>query len=135
MTIVEKEQQIINDFLLFENNWEAKYEYIIDIGKALPLIHAKYKTEQYLVKGCQSNVWINAECVEGKMQFYADSDAIITKGLISLIIEVLNQQTKEDIINAKLEFLNTIGLIEHLSPTRANGILSMITKIKQLCLH
>ncbi len=124
------EQEIIDEFELFGNDWEQKYEHIIDLGKSLPIINEKYKTEDKLIKGCQSRVWLHSDFAEGKMNYTADSDAIITKGMVALILRVLNNQPPEDIVSAKLSFIDKIGLLEHLSPTRANGLVSMINRIK-----
>ncbi|MCQ2285625.1 MAG: SufE family protein [Bacteroidales bacterium] len=129
MSIEELEQQIISEFELFED-WMDKYNYIIELGKELPLIDEQYKTDQYLISGCQSQVWLHADFVDGKIVFTADSDAIITKGIINLLIRVLSNQTPDSIINAKLDYIDKIGLKEHLSPTRSNGLLSMIKQIK-----
>jgi len=129
MTIKEIQDQIIDEFSMFDD-WTERYEYIIELGKNLPLIEQKYKTEDHLIKGCQSNVWLNAEYKNGKAVFTAESDAILTKGIIALVIRVFSYQTPEDILNASTDFINEIGLIEHLSPTRANGLVSMIKHIK-----
>lgn len=129
MTIPEIEQQIIGEFSIFED-WMDKYNYLIDIGKTLPLIDEKYKTDQYLISGCQSRVWLSAELEDGNVIFKADSDAVITKGIINLLIRVLSNQTPEDIITTNLEFIDEIGLKEHLSPTRSNGLTSMIKQMK-----
>ncbi len=129
MTISEKEQAIIGEFSIFED-WMDKYAYLIELGKDLPIIDEKYKTNQYLISGCQSRVWLHAELVDGKMILTADSDAVITKGIVSVLIKVWSEQKPDDILNASTEFLDHIGLAEHLSPTRANGLLSMIKQIK-----
>ncbi len=129
MTISEKEQAIIGEFSMFED-WMDKYSYLIELGKDLPLIDEKYKTNQYLISGCQSRVWLHAELVDGKMILTADSDAVITKGIVSVLIKVWSEQKPGDILNASTDFLDQIGLAEHLSPTRANGLLSMIKQIK-----
>jgi cysteine desulfuration protein SufE len=129
MTLEEKQQEIIADFSIFDD-WMEKYEYIIDLGKETPQINEADKTDDKLIEGCQSRVWLNTECTDGKMQFYADSDAIITKGIIGLLIRVLNNETPETIAKADLHFIREIGLQEHLSPTRANGLLSMVQKMK-----
>lgn len=129
MSINEIQDEIISEFALFDD-WMNKYEYIIELGKDLPLIDEQYKTEDYLIKGCQSLVWLHADEKEGKVQFTADSDAIITKGLIALMIRVLSDQKPNDIAAADLYFINEIGLQEHLSPTRANGLLSMVKQMK-----
>lgn len=131
MSIEEIENTIIEEFELFGDDWESKYEHIIDLGKHLPLIDPALKTEDRIIKGCQSRVWLHSELKDGKLVFTADSDAIITKGMVALIIRVLSDQKPEDIVNAKLDVINKIGLVQHLSPTRANGLLSMITKMKQ----
>jgi len=133
MTILEQEQEIIGEFELFDD-WMDKYEHIIELGKDLPLIDPKYKTEEYLIKGCQSQVWVNAEYEDGKIIFTADSDAIITKGVIAMLIFVLSNQKPKDILESKLDFLKEIGLQEHLSPTRANGLLGMVKQIKTYAL-
>lgn len=130
MKIEETEQEIIEEFELFENNWEGKYEHLIELGKSLPLIDAKYKTEDKLIKGCQSKVWLHSELKNGKIIYSADSDAIITKGLVALVVRVLGDHTPDEIINAKMDFIDKIGLKEHLSPTRANGLVSMIKQMK-----
>lgn len=128
-SIKEIEEEIIEEFSLFDD-WMSKYEYIIELGKKLPLIDEKYKTEEYKVKGCQSQVWLNAELENGKLVYKADSDAIITKGLIALLIRVLSDQKPEDIAKAKMEFLDKIGMKEHLSPNRANGLSAMLNYMK-----
>ena len=129
MSIRELEEQIIDDFSMFEE-WDEKYEYIIELGKQLPLIDAQYKTDDYKVNGCQSQVWVKPEYENGVITFRADSDAVITKGLIALLIRVLSGHKPEEIANAELTFLNEIGLKEHLSPTRSNGLVSMIARMK-----
>ena len=133
MTLEEKQQEIISEFELFDD-WMEKYEYIIDLGKELPLIDKDKKTDDRLIRGCQSNVWLDAEVIDGKLLFTADADAIITKGIIGLLIRVLNNETPESVAKADLHFIKTIGLQEHLSPTRANGLLSMVQKIKMTAL-
>ncbi len=129
MTIEEIENQLVEEFGLFDD-WMDKYNYLIEMGKSLPVIDEKLKTDRYLISGCQSKVWVSAEMKDGKVIFKADSDAIITKGVISLLIRVLSNQTPDDIINANLSFLDKIGLKEHLSPTRSNGLTSMIKQMK-----
>ncbi|MDR2868396.1 MAG: SufE family protein [Bacteroidales bacterium] len=129
MTIQELSDQLTEEFSLFDD-WMDKYNYIIELGKELPLIDAQYKTPQYLISGCQSQVWLHADYQDGKIIFTADSDAIITKGIIYLLIKVLSEQTPEDILNTPLDYIDRIGLKEHLSPTRSNGLLSMIKQIK-----
>ena len=129
MTIQEIENQIIEEFEQIED-WMERYNYIIELGKGLPLIEEKYKTKQYLISGCQSQVWLYASFENGKVIFKADSDAIITKGIVALLIRVLSDQTPDDILNAKLDFIDKIGLKENLSPTRSNGLVSMIKQMK-----
>jgi cysteine desulfuration protein SufE len=130
MTIHEIEKEIIEEFEIFGEDWEGKYEHLIDLGKSLPKIKEEYKTEDRLIKGCQSKVWMHSEVKDGKVIYTADSDAIITKGMVALMIRVLSNQKAEDIVSADLEFINRIGLKEHLSPTRANGLVSMIKQMK-----
>lgn len=130
MSIKEIEDEIISEFEIFGDDWEGKYEYLIDLGKSLPLIDEKNRTEDNIITGCQSRVWMNSEMREGKLFFTADSDAIITKGMVALMIRVFNGQSAKEIIEAKLEFIDKIGLKEHLSPTRANGLVSMINRMK-----
>ncbi|PWH82944.1 SufE family protein [Brumimicrobium oceani] len=129
MSIKEKEQEIIDEFAIYED-WMDKYEYIIELGKELPLIEEQYKTEDRLIKGCQSQVWLNAECIDNKMNFTADSDAIITKGIIALLIRVVNDESPEDVARSEFKFIKEIGLQEHLSPTRSNGLVSMVKDMK-----
>lgn len=129
MSIKEAEDKIIEEFSFFDD-WMDKYNYIIELGKSLPLIEAQYKTANYLITGCQSNVWLHAEYQNGKIYFSADSDAIITKGIINLLIRVLSEHTPDEIIDAKLDYIDTIGLKNHLSPTRSNGLVSMIKQMK-----
>lgn len=129
MTIQEAQTDIIEEFDMFED-WMEKYEHIITLGKELPLIDEQYKTEDNLIKGCQSQVWLHAEMEGDVMKFTADSDAIITKGIIAVMIRALDGQKPEDIVNADMAFVDEIGLKEHLSPTRANGLVSMIKQMK-----
>ncbi len=129
MKIEEIEQEIINEFEHFYE-WIDKYDYLIELGKSLPLIDPAYKTNNYLITGCQSQVWLHAEMEGDKIIFKADSDAIITKGIVGLLIRTLSGQTPDDIINAKLEFIDKIGLRDHLSPTRSNGLTSMYKQMK-----
>lgn len=128
-TIKEIQEEILEDFDMFED-WMQKYEYLIDLGKDLPSIEEKHKIEDNLIKGCQSRVWLYAEENNGNVVFSADSDAIMTKGIIALLIRVLSGQSTNDIANAELGFINKIGLKEQLSATRANGLLSMIKQMK-----
>ena len=129
MTINEIQDEIIDEFSLFDD-WMDKYQYLIDLSKNLPVIDEKYKTEENLIKGCQSQVWLAAEYKDGKVFFTADSDAIITKGIISLLIRVLSGQSPQDILDSDLHFIESIGLKENLSPTRSNGLLAMIKQMK-----
>ena len=133
MKIEGKEQEVIEEFSFFDD-WMDKYEHIIELGKDLPLIDSKFKTSEYLIKGCHSQVWINADFDGEKISFTADSDAIITKGIIALLIYVLSNQSPDDILKSKLDFIQKIGLQDHLSPTRANGLLGMIKQIKTYAL-
>ena len=128
-TIQKIQAKIIEDFELFDD-WIQKYEYLIDLGKELAPIKEQYKTEDNLIKGCQSRVWLHAEHSEGKIIFSADSDAIMTKGIVAMLINVLSNQEPKDIATAKLDFINEIGLKEQLSATRTNGLVSMIKKMK-----
>lgn len=130
MTIAEIENEIIDEFELFGDDWEGKYEHLIELGKSLPKIEESLKTEDRIIKGCQSKVWLHSEKKDGEIVFTADSDAIITKGMVALMIRVLSHQKPQDIVNANLDFINKIGLTEHLSPTRANGLVSMIKQMK-----
>lgn len=133
MNIQEKQQEIIDDFAIYDD-WMEKYEYIIELGKDLPLIDPNKKTEDRLIEGCQSRVWLDATIDNDKIHLTADSDAIITKGIIGLLIRVYDNESPEDIVKSDLHFITEIGLQEHLSPTRANGLLSMVKKIKLLAL-
>jgi cysteine desulfuration protein SufE len=130
MSIESIENEIIEEFEVFGNDWEARYEYLIDLGKSLPLIKQEDKNDDQLIKGCQSKLWLKSSFDGKVVSFFADSDAIITKGMAALMVRVLNGQTPADIVDAKLEFINKIGLKEHLSPTRANGLLSLIKQMK-----
>ncbi len=129
MTLEEKQNEIIDEFAVFDD-WMDKYEYIIELGKELPMIDPAKKTDDRLIEGCQSRVWLATDVKDGKMQFTADSDAIITKGIIGLLIRVLNNEDPKTIATADLHFIGDIGLQEHLSPTRANGLASMVQKMK-----
>ena len=128
-TIQKIQAEIIEDFGMFDD-WMQKYEYLIDLGNDLAPIKEQYKTEDNLIKGCQSRVWLHAEHSQGKIIFTADSDAIMTKGIVAILINVLSNQAPKDIATAKLDFINEIGLKDQLSPTRANGLVSMIKKMK-----
>ena len=129
MTLEEKQQEIIDEFAIYDD-WMDKYEYIIELGKELPMISEENKTNDKLIEGCQSRVWLNSAIEDGKMHFTADSDAIITKGIIGLLIRVLNGESPKDVATADLRFINEIGLHEHLSPTRSNGLASMVKRMK-----
>jgi len=133
MSIKERQEEVIEEFTLFED-WMDKYEHLISLGKELPLIDEHKKVEENIIKGCQSRVWLAAELKDGKVLFTADSDAIITKGIISLMIRVLNQSSPEEILESELYFIDQIGLKEHLSPTRSNGLVSMIKQMKMYAL-
>lgn len=123
------QDEIIDEFAFF-GDWMEKYEYIIDLGKSLPLIEEQYKNEEHLIKGCQSQVWLHADEDDGKVSFTADSDAVITKGIIALLVRVLSGQKADEIAQADLYFIDKIGLKEHLSPTRSNGLVSMVKQMK-----
>jgi cysteine desulfuration protein SufE len=129
MSIQAKQQEIIDEFAIYDD-WMDKYEYIIELGKSVPTLSPELKTTERLIEGCQSNVWLATDVKDGKMQFSADSDAIITKGIIGLLIQVYNNESPAAILQAELFFINEIGLAEHLSPTRANGLLSMVKRMK-----
>ena len=129
MTTDLVQEQIIDDFSVFDE-WLDKYNYLIELSRELPAIDEKHRTEQYLIKGCQSRVWVDAELREGRVYFSADSDAIITKGIIALLIKVLNGRTPQEIIDTDLYFIDRIGLSENLSPTRSNGLLAMIRQMR-----
>ena len=123
------QDEIIEEFSLFED-WMQRYEYMIELGKSLPLINKDYKTDKYIIKGCQSKVWVHANLDGDKLKFTADSDAIITKGIIAILIRVFSDQNPKDILEADTDFIDKIGLKEHLSPTRANRLVSMVKQIK-----
>lgn len=129
MTIQEIQEEIVDEFALFDE-WMDKYEHLIELGKELPIIAEAYKTDENLIKGCQSRVWLHAELKGDVIEFTADSDAIITKGIVALMIRVFTNQTPKAIAEASLGFIDKIGLKEHLSPTRSNGLLSMVKQIK-----
>ncbi|WKL46864.1 SufE family protein [Flavobacterium pectinovorum] len=133
MTIKEIQNEIIDEFSMFDD-WMQRYEYIIELGKSLPLIEEKYKTDENLIKGCQSKVWLHGEENSDKIIFTADSDAILTKGIIAILIRTFSNQKAADIIDADTDFIDEIGLKEHLSATRANGLVSMIKNIKMYAL-
>jgi len=127
------EQEIIEEFALFDS-WDGKYEYIIDLGKKLPVLEARYKTDENRVRGCQSTVWLTADYTDGKVFFKADSDAVIVKGLISMLIRVLSGHTPDEIIGARLDFIQQIGMTTHLAQTRSNGLLAMVKQMKNYAL-
>ena len=129
MNIQGKQEEIIDEFSMFDD-WDERFQYIIDLGKSLPLISDEYKTDENTIKGCQSKVWLHAEKLDGKLAFTADSDAIITKGIIAILIRTFSGFSPQEILDADTKFIDEIGLKEHLSPTRANGLVSMIKQIK-----
>ena len=132
-TIEQAEEEIIDAFSLFDT-WEEKYEYIIDLGKKLPMLDDKYKLPENIIKGCQSTVWLVTDYNNGKIFFKADSDAVIVKGLVSMLIEVLSGHTPDEILNAKLDFIKEIGMMNHLAQTRSNGLLAMVKQMKNYAL-
>jgi cysteine desulfuration protein SufE len=129
MTIEQIQEELIDEFSMFDD-WMQRYEYMIDLGKSLPLIDENLKTDDKLIKGCQSKVWLNSELKDEKIIFTADSDAIITKGIVAILVRVFSNQKPQAILEANTEFIDEIGLKEHLSPTRANGLVSMIKQMK-----
>ena len=129
MTIKEIQEEIIDEFSMFDD-WMERYEYMIELGKSLPLIEEAYKVDENLIIGCQSKVWLHSEMEGDKIIFTADSDAILTKGIVAILLRVFTNQKPKDILDADLHFIDEIGLKEHLSPTRANGLVSMIKQIK-----
>lgn len=132
-SILETEKEIVDEFSLFDS-WDDKYEYIIDLGKKLPPLEAQYRKDDNKVKGCQSTVWLVAENVNGIIYFKADSDAMIVKGLISMLIRVLSGHTPDEIVNAPLDFIRQIGMMNHLAQTRSNGLLAMVKQMKNYAL-
>jgi len=129
MTVEQVQNEIIEEFSLFDD-WMQRYEYMIELGKSLPMIDTQYKTDQNIIKGCQSKVWVHADMVDEKVIFTADSDAIITKGIIAILIRAFSNHSPKEILEANTNFIDQIGLKEHLSPTRANGLVSMIKQLK-----
>ncbi|MDE5845370.1 MAG: SufE family protein [Muribaculaceae bacterium] len=129
MTIQETENEVIDEFADIDD-WMDRYAMIIDMGNSLPSIDEKYRTPEHLIEGCQSRVWVNAELEDGKVVYTADSDAVIVKGIISMLIKVLSNHTPDEILNADLSFIDKIGLAEHLSPTRSNGLLAMLKQMR-----
>lgn len=128
MTINEIQDSVIDEFSAFDD-WMDKYALLIDLGNSLPVLEEKYKTESNLIEGCQSRVWLQADYVDGKIFFKGDSDAVIVKGIVSLLINVLSEHTPQDILDADLYFIEKIGLKEHLSPTRSNGLVAMVKQM------
>lgn len=133
MSISTKQAEIVSEFSMFDD-WMQRYEYMIELGKSLPLIDESYKTDDNIIKGCQSKVWVHAELDNDKIVFTADSDAIITKGIIAILIRAFSNQPPKEILAAETTFIDEIGLKEHLSPTRANGLVSMIKQLKMYAL-
>ena len=133
MSLSEKEIELVDEFAIYDD-WMDKYEYIIELGKDLPVIAPEFKTEENIIKGCQSTVWLHAEFVDGKVQFTGDADAIIVKGLVAILVRALSDEEPDSIINNNMEFVKEIGLQEHLSPTRSNGVLAMIKQMKMYAL-
>lgn len=129
MNIKEIQKELIDEFSMFDD-WMERYEYMIELGKSLPLISEEQKTDDQLIKGCQSKVWLHAELNNDTIKYTAESDAIITKGIIAILLRVFSNQKPEDILNATTDFIDEIGLKEHLSPTRANGLVSMVKQVK-----
>lgn len=133
MNIKKIQEEIVDEFSMFDD-WDERFQYVIDLGKGLPLIEEQYKTDENTIKGCQSKVWLHGEIIDGKVVFTADSDAIITKGIIAILIRAFSNQKASDILTAGTGFIDEIGLKEQLSPTRANGLVSMIKNIKMYAL-
>ena len=129
MTIKEIQEEIVDEFSMFDD-WMDRYEYIIELGKSLPLIKEEFKLDENLINGCQSKVWLHSKIENDHIEFTGDSDAILTKGIVALLLRVFNEQKADAILNANMDFIDEIGLKEHLSPTRANGLVSMIKQIK-----
>ena len=129
MNIIEEENEIIEEFSMFDR-WDDKYQYLIDLAKSLEPLDKKYYTDDRLIKGCQSKVWMQSELKDGKVFYYADSDAIITKGMVALMVRVLSGHPPKEIVDAPMDFIDKIGLREHLSPTRSNGLLAMVKQMK-----
>lgn len=129
MTIKAVQEELIDEFAMFDD-WMQRYEYMIELGKSLPMIDEQYKTPDRLIKGCQSQVWLHSELKDGKIVYTADSDAIITKGIIAILVRTFSNQSPKDILDASTDFIDEIGLKEHLSPTRANGLVSMVKQMK-----
>ena len=133
LSLAQTQQELIDEFAMF-TDWQDRYEHLIELGKDLPLIAPEYKTDDNLVRGCQSRVWLNAEQKNDHVHFTADSDAMITKGIVALLVRVYNDRTPQEILGASTEFIDRIGLREHLSPNRANGLSAMIDQMKRYAL-
>jgi cysteine desulfuration protein SufE len=133
MSIAEKQEQVLEELALFPD-WTERYEYVIGLGKKLPPMHEQSKTAEHLIKGCQSQVWLDASCVDGRVHYTADSDSLITKGMIALFVRVLDGETPDAILTAEMGFIDRTGLKEHLAPTRANALSLMATQMKQRAL-
>jgi cysteine desulfuration protein SufE len=133
LTLAQVQQEIVDEFALF-SDWQDRYEHLIELGKDLPLIAPEHKTDANLVRGCQSRVWLHAAPQNGLVHFTADSDAMITKGLVALLVRVLNDRTPQEILETSLTFIDTIGLREHLSPNRSNGLVAMLDQMKRYAL-
>ena len=133
MSLAQSQQELIDEFAMF-TDWQDRYEHLIELGKDLPLIAPKHKTDDNLVRGCQSRVWLSAEPKEDRVHFTADSDAMITKGIVALLVRVYNDRTPQEILGASTEFIDKIGLREHLSPNRANGLSAMLDQMKRYAL-
>ena len=133
MTIKEIQEEIVEEFAFFED-WMERYEHLIELGKSLPIIDSQYKLDENLIKGCQSKVWLHSDLNNNVLSFTADSDAILTKGIVALLLRVFNEQKPQDILEADTSFIDEIGLKDHLSPTRANGLVSMLKQIKMYAL-
>ncbi|MBP6310653.1 MAG: SufE family protein [Flavobacteriales bacterium] len=132
-TLAQAQQEVVDEFAMF-SDWQDRYEHLIELGKDLPLIAAELKTEENIVRGCQSRVWLSAEQLNGLVHFTADSDAMITKGIVALLVRVLNDRKPEEILNTPLTFIDSIGLREHLSPNRSNGLVAMLDQMKRYAL-
>ncbi|MBK8615274.1 MAG: SufE family protein [Flavobacteriales bacterium] len=132
-TLVQAQQEVVDEFALF-SDWQDRYEHLIELGKDLPVIAPEKKTEENIVRGCQSRVWLSAEHKNGLVHFTADSDAMITKGLVALLVRVLNDRRPQEILNTPLTFIDAIGLREHLSPNRSNGLVAMLDQMKRYAL-
>jgi cysteine desulfuration protein SufE len=133
MSLAQAQQEVVDEFAMF-SDWQDRYEHLIELGKDLPVIAPEKKTEENIVRGCQSRVWLNAEQKNGLVHFTADSDAMITKGLVALLVRVLNDRTPQEILNTPLTFIDAIGLREHLSPNRSNGLVAMLDQMKRYAL-